>query len=155
MAGLAGFLKGADAVVLAAAKHLKLTATFLPIWQCSGDYESDASEDARGWTRWRMPRDSEDEDSEYADLKDDDLKDDDIEIVVIDQEPFQGVLGKSFDAQMHDIYGRFLHQTRVSAVAPKTHYTKFRFEVEVASLGKSELHWPAVKLLVCNLSRYA
>ncbi|KAL3161287.1 hypothetical protein ABBQ38_009643 [Trebouxia sp. C0009 RCD-2024] len=104
VAGLAGFLKGADAVVLAAAKHLKLTATFLPIWQCSGDYESDASEDARGWTRWRMPRDSEDEDSEYADLKDDDLKDDDIEIVVIDQEPFQGVLGKSFDAQMHDIY---------------------------------------------------
>lgn len=40
-AGLAGFLKGADAVVLAAAKHLKLKADLLPIWH---DTDADADD---------------------------------------------------------------------------------------------------------------
>ena len=89
MAGLAGFLKGADAVVLAAAKRLKLTATFLPIWKCSEYYGSDDSGDSRTTL-------SEDHDSD----------DDNNEDVIVDREPFRGVLGNSFDAQMHDIYGR-------------------------------------------------
>ena len=53
--GLAGFLKGADAVVLAAAKHLKLKANLHPIWQDDGQYwycadSEDSTEDtpARG-----------------------------------------------------------------------------------------------------------
>ena len=100
MAGLAGFLKGADAVVLAAAKRLKLSANFLPIWKCSEYYSSDASGDSDD--SWKTL--SEDHDSD----------DDNDEDVIVDQEPFRGVLGNSFGAQMHVIYGRCLHHTRGS-----------------------------------------
>lgn len=43
VAGLTGFLKGADAVVFAAAKHLKLAATLQPDWKGG---EHDDGEDA-------------------------------------------------------------------------------------------------------------
>ena len=44
VAGLAGFLKGADAVVFAAANHLKLNPTLQPIWK-GGEYYPDSGSD--------------------------------------------------------------------------------------------------------------
>lgn len=41
VAGLAGFLKGADAVVFAAPNHLKLNPTLQPIWK-GGEYYPDS-----------------------------------------------------------------------------------------------------------------
>ena len=81
---MAGFLKGADAVVFAAAKHLRLNATLQPIWKggkCHEFFDEDEDEDWEGSGE-----------HQYR------------EVVMGD------VLGDKFDAQMHDIEEDFVPQ---------------------------------------------
>lgn len=67
----------------------------------------------------------------------------DSEDVVIHQEASRGCLASFLMPKCAISMVGACIRPRASAVAPVTDYTKCCFDIEVAILSKSELHWPA------------